>query len=116
MGLATIPSGPNSLRVAETILSIPAESGMTRQSRAWAMDMIALFVTADGLEQAIRAQLPPDALAPTAQAFANLPAESFPHQRDLGREMAYGTGDQRRRWMIEVLLTGILTTDSNAGS
>jgi AcrR family transcriptional regulator len=115
LGLAAVPTGPNALRVTDAFLGILAESGISRQTRAWAMDLLGLFVTADGTEQAIRAQrasTPTDLADSPGAVFATAPADSYPHVRDLAPELAVGTGEERRRWMIDVLLNGILATDA----
>src|SRR5690349_5065404 len=51
--LATIPTGPNALRLSEGMLGLMLAGGVPPRVAAWAMDRIFLYITADAYEMSI---------------------------------------------------------------
>ncbi len=114
---ANVPTGPNALLYTDAVLGLLAESGMSRQTRAWAVDLIALYITAAGTEETIHREKDPagprgaEPAAGFRSSFATPAAERYPNIDDLREEMLYGDGDQRARWAIDSILNGALATD-----
>jgi AcrR family transcriptional regulator len=113
---ATVPQSPNALAVTETMLALLGQGGLSRQARAWAVDVLALYITAAGAEQTMHAEkgkadlLLQDVHTGAREAFADLSAEQYPQITDLHQELTYGSMEQRTRWSIDVLINGILNT------
>jgi hypothetical protein len=76
---ATLPTGPNSLALAEAMLGLLAEAGLSRQAQAWAVDVLALHVTAAATEEMLHAEQGP------AELQHN---EVFGSARDVGIQRA----------------------------
>jgi AcrR family transcriptional regulator len=116
---ATVPTGPNALALTETLLGLLAESGMSRQAQAWAVDLLALYITAAGTERVINAERGPEPLrehevyAGAAETFAGLPPDRYPHISGLHPELTLGEPEERTQWALNVLLNGILATATN---
>jgi AcrR family transcriptional regulator len=114
---ASVPTGPNTLALAEAMLDLLAESGMSPRSLAWAVDLLALYISAAGAEAAINADRGPGELrdhpvyATARSAFAALPPERFPLLVGMNEQLESGTPEQRTRWALNALLNGILATD-----
>jgi AcrR family transcriptional regulator len=117
---ATVPHGPNSLALTEVILKLLAQGGLSRQTQAWAVDLLALYVAAAGTEATISAEQGTaelrngDVHAGIRDVFAGLPPERYPAITDLHRELTYGSAERRTRWSIDVLLNGILATEADS--
>jgi AcrR family transcriptional regulator len=115
---ATIPTGPNALALTDALLGLLAQAGLDRQTRAWAVDVLALYIVANGTEATLHVELGTPHLSqgpgPTQprNPFAGLPPERYPNLTDLREEFTYGSSEQRTRWSIDVLINGILATDS----
>jgi AcrR family transcriptional regulator len=113
---ANVPTGPNALALTDSMLGLLAESGISRQARAWAVDLIALYVTAAGTEATIYQEKGTTSLKETEvissirRTFASLSPQTYPNIHDLREELVTGDGDDRTRWAIETLLNGILAT------
>jgi len=112
---ATIPTGPNSLALTDALLGLLAHAGLNRQTRAWAVDVLALYIVAAGTEATLHTErgtphLSQGAPAPGPNPFAGLPAQQYPNLHDLSEELTYGSFEQRTRWSIDVLINGILAT------
>jgi AcrR family transcriptional regulator len=114
---ATVPTGPNSLALTEGMLTLLAQGGLSRQARAWAVDVLALFATAAATEETLHAaqgktELRQTDVNPGARdVFAGLPADRYPNLTDLYQELTYGSAEQRTRWGLNALINGILATD-----
>jgi AcrR family transcriptional regulator len=114
---ATVPDSPNALAVTDAMLGLLAQGGMSRQARAWAVDVLALYITAAGTEETLYAEQGTAELrdnpvhTPARDVFAALPPDRYPNITDLHEELTYGSAEQRTRWSINVLINGILATD-----
>lgn len=110
---STIPIGPNAMAITNALLRLLAESGMERRARAWAVDLIALYISAASGEEAERGGAVEETdrmFVDVHNAISSVPVELYPHVHDLREEMTSGSEAERRRWMIEVLINGVLAT------
>ena len=115
---ANVPDSPNALALTDALLGLLTQGGLSRQARAWAVDLLALYIVAAGTEETLHAQRGTEELRKTdvhrgaREVFAGLPAEQYPNITDLHEELTYGTAEQRTRWSIDVMINGILATDA----
>jgi len=112
---ANVPTGPNALALTDAMLGLLTQGGLSRQARAWAVDMFGLYIAAAATETTLAAEqgkteLIKNEVNPgTRDIFANLPADRYPNITDLHEELTYGTTEQRTRWSINAMIDGILT-------
>jgi hypothetical protein len=104
--LATIPSGPNAMRVSNAMLGIMLSGGLPPQVASWALDRIFLYIVADAYESSLyRARIgasEQDIAAyfdvfteQLAAYYEALPADRYPHLRKHARDLVSGDGMQR---------------------
>jgi AcrR family transcriptional regulator len=116
--LATIPTGPNALRISEAMLGLMLSGGIPPQAAAWALDRIFLYIVADAYEHSIwRSEMKQagtdteaflDLLsADLAAYFEQLPAEDFPNLRKHARDMVSGGLGQRFEMGLDLLVDGL---------
>jgi AcrR family transcriptional regulator len=111
--LGRVPMGPNALRIAELTMSVLRAGGVPDQAVAWAVDVIGMFVAANAVEDAVTAGLarqgrdPQEYYDQVHEYFAGLPADRFPVTAALVRELVNGTGDERFRFGLELLVGGL---------
>jgi AcrR family transcriptional regulator len=116
LALGDIPTGPNALGLTNAMVMLLSKSGVSRLATGWAVDLLALYITSAGMEAAMPVRQPTtDETANafqlnTREIFGTASVERYPYIRDLSEELTSGTDAQRRRWMIQVLLNGILAT------
>lgn len=117
MTVSTHPSGPNSLRLVDTLLALLGEGGVSDREAAWAVDLLLLFATAVAAEQGTRRASLQAAGEDSALAFEIATADpgSYPQIARLGDELLSGTGPDRFDWAVDVLLAGFLRTRRDAG-
>ena len=114
---AGVPTGPNALALTEAMLALLAQGGLSRQARAWAVDVLALYATAAATEETLhaaqgRSELRQNDVNPGVRdVFAGVPADRYPNLADLHQELTYGSAEQRTRWGLNVLINGVLATD-----
>lgn len=116
--LATIPSGPNALRVSDAMLGMMLAGGVPPQIAGWAMDRIFLYITADAYEMSIwrasvtaaggeketfLAQLDEDLTA----FYQELDPEVYPHVQANARALIGGGADARFELGLELLVGGL---------
>jgi AcrR family transcriptional regulator len=113
VALGMIPTGQNAMAVQEQVLRLLREGGLSDAAIAWAVDLLALVVTASAVEESIygdrmaEGEVIEDVLRRVNDAFASLPPEQFPLIAALRPLMLLGSGDDRFRWWIEVILSGL---------
>jgi AcrR family transcriptional regulator len=118
MGMATIPTGDNALRVTESMMSLLRAGGVADQNVAYAGDLLSMYVTAIAYEQALYRSLydDPDRQAHEIQRvmerFTNLPASKYPTMASVAPLMVRGDGHERFLLGIDVLVNGLLATPS----
>ncbi|WRZ95431.1 TetR/AcrR family transcriptional regulator C-terminal domain-containing protein [Streptomyces sp. NBC_01007] len=108
MAFQTTAVGPNALRINDALLELLAEAGVDQANAAWAIDLLAMLVTATVAEhsQDTGAAKPG---GPIEQALARTSASQYPHVHAARDDILSGTGEERFRWGIDILIRGILT-------
>ena len=114
MGL--VPTEQGALLQAEGLMAILLAGGIEPQLAAWFGDLIALFIGAVAIEEAIwieRAsngdgpQSEEDAIAAIQQVFEQLPQDRFPVLTSMAAVMVSGDGPRRFEFAVEVLIQGL---------
>jgi hypothetical protein len=117
--LASMPTGPNRLRVIEGLLAILRAAGFGDQVAAWAMDRLQIYIDADVYEGALYAAKIKQGLEveeyldSTRDYFRRLPADRFPVIASMA-DTIVADSDQRFEFGVELLLDG-LTAHLQAG-
>jgi AcrR family transcriptional regulator len=117
--LATIPTGPNAMRVSDAMLGLMLSGGVPAHIAGWALDRIFLYITADAYEFSIwrshvfaagtdketfLEQLSADLVA----YYAELPAETYPNLRKHAADMVGGTnGTDRFEFGLDLIVGGL---------
>jgi hypothetical protein len=114
VALAEVPDGPNGLRVAETMFALLLAGGIPPQRAAWALDALALIITANAVETVIsqerEAAGEPDAYdADMLQGmFAALPADEYPNLVAHAGALVGGDDDARFLFAIDTFVDGLV--------
>ena len=127
VALGTIPTGQRAMTVQERVLGLLREGGLSDAAIAWAVDLLALLVTASAVEASIfdvrlaEGEAQEEVLQRVNDALAALPSDQFPLVALLRPLMLTGSGDDRFRWWIEVILSGLAAVpppvaDASAGT
>lgn len=109
--LANVPTGPNATRVADHVLGLLLAGGVDRQSAAWFVDVVFLYVNAASFETSIYIAEDADEtqhIERVQEAFARLDPQAFPHVTALANELASGDGDQRFAFGLRLMINGLL--------
>lgn len=114
MALSTQPSGPNYLALADSILALLDEGGVSGRAAAWGLDLLLLYPTTVAVEHAApRSSTRRDAeFSALAAKIAAIDAARYPNVARLGGEIMSGDGRARFDWAFDVLLDGILAASS----
>lgn len=113
VALGAIPTGPHALALAETILALLTHGQVGGQAAAWAVDQLMLWVNAAALEESTyrqqgqREHLVVDNLRIT---YAELRADQYPNVHRMQQELVTGSGEQRARWFIDTMISGMLVS------
>jgi AcrR family transcriptional regulator len=116
LAMARIPVGENSLRVAESMMSLLKAGGASDQAAAYAGDLVSMYVTAIAYERSLHAALYKDPehqgreVARISEGFAAVSPERYPTIAALQREMTMGDGEQRFALGLDVIINGLLET------
>jgi len=111
--LGRVPMGPNALRISELTMAVLRSGGVPDQAVAWAVDVVGMFVTANAVEDAVTADLarqgrdPQEYYDQVHRYFAGLPADRFPVTATLVPQLMTGTGDERFRFGLALLVGGL---------
>lgn len=116
--LATIPSGPNAMRVSDAMLGMMLAGGVPPRIASWAMDRIFLYITADAYEMSIwrgevqaaggnREGFVEELGADLVNYFSQLPEEEYPNLRKYAAEMVGGGTDERFELGLTMLVDGL---------
>jgi AcrR family transcriptional regulator len=116
LSVFTRPSGPNSLRLLETLLALLDEGGVQPAAAAWGSDLLMQYATATAAEHSTRDEQPEttESESDMARALAEVSADLHPRLHQLSATLLAGDGAERFRWGIDVLLAGI-GEERNAG-
>lgn len=118
VSLAAVPTGPNSLRMAEGMLAIMIEGGVPAQIAAWGLDRLALYIASDAYEGSLylikqgNSGQPMDKwvdeyFGQVEAYMRSLPAGRFPYIAGHVDEMVGGGGDERFLFGLDLLIAGI---------
>jgi AcrR family transcriptional regulator len=112
MSMSTHPSGPNYLGLIDRLLALLREGGIPDADAAWGVDLLLSFATATAVEHGHEDPgQDGDDFSALADQLAIVDASAFPHIARVGVELLSGTGENRFRWGLDVLVTGILHTN-----
>ena len=112
--------GPNALRLTELTMTVLRSGGVPDQAVAWAVDVVGMFVTANAVEDAVTADLarkgrdPQEYYDQVHRYFADLPADRFPITALLVPQLMTGTGDERFRFGLDLLVGGLAALATGA--
>ena len=110
--LASIPTGPNRLRVIEALLAILRAAGFGDQMAAWAVDRLQIYIDADVYEGALYAAKikqgleVQEYLSSIRDYFRRLPADRFPVIASMA-DTIVADSDQRFEFGVELFLDGL---------
>jgi AcrR family transcriptional regulator len=115
--MAQIPTGTNALLVADKVLGLLRAGGVPGQSAAWAVDVIALYVSAAALEQSMYLEQGKDESAIEAQLeevrerYGSLSPARYPNITAMLGPLTSGSGERRFAFGLDVFITGLLAVD-----
>ena len=116
LAMTHIPVGDNSLRVAESMLSLLKAGGVSDEATAYAVDLIGSYTSAIAYEQSMYSALYEDPehaqreAARVGERFAGLSPERYPTMAALGEKMTFGDGEERFALGLDVIVNGLLQT------
>jgi len=100
-------NGPNSLRMADTLLKLLRQGGVADASAAWAIDLMMHFATATAAEQS--SDRHESKIAATADAIEAADPVLYPNLAAIDPLLLFGgDGIQRFDWAVNVLIDGVL--------
>ena len=116
--LATIPSGPNAMRVSDAMLGMMLAGGLPPRVAGWALDRLFLYIVAEAYESSLyrsRFGDSPEAVAAywadfsgeLATYYESLPAERFPNLSAHCRALPGGDGRARFEFGLDMLVDGL---------
>lgn len=111
LAFGTIAVGPNALRILDRLLALLDEAGASAGTRAWAVDLLLLYVTAIAAEHAGTGH-PVAREGPVARALDRASERDFPNVHAARDQLLTGSGDERFSWAIDVLVRGLLGANS----
>jgi AcrR family transcriptional regulator len=112
LALSQIASGPNSLRIWETLLGLLKEGGADDVKAAWGLDLLTLYVTAIAAEQSVR-RASGEGLERVKTVLRTISSEEFPlvlaaRQTLLSDSDDAQSGWGRGDWALDVIIDGIV--------
>lgn len=113
VALGSVPTGPNSLRLAEVTMAILRAGRVPPQAAAWAVDVIGLYVASSAIEVAMyiskeRAGADPKLYyAQVGDYFRSLPAAQFPVFAELAPLVTAGDAEVRFAFGLRLLVNGL---------
>jgi AcrR family transcriptional regulator len=112
-----IPTGHHTLVVGEAMLQMLKAGGVGPQSSAWALDLLALYITAIAYELAVEAeegvpepQRTVEVVTEIRDAFSQMSPAEFPLLSVLSPLLTLGTRKERFEFGLDVLINGLLAT------
>jgi AcrR family transcriptional regulator len=120
VNLANIPTSPNALRVAEGTLAILLAGGVPPQIAAWALDRLALYISADAYEGSLLSKRQIESGLPMAEFiekftsgirdfYANLPSDRFPAITTHLGNLISGSSEQRFAFGLDMIIRSLAT-------
>jgi AcrR family transcriptional regulator len=108
---SNIPTRPNQLDAAETVLALLHAGGLPDQVAAYGVDLIGLFLVASAHEISQRGQASPEEaeeyLDGIRAYFATLPTDRYPVLTSMLAPMTRSVGDERFDFSLDVILSGL---------
>lgn len=120
ISLASIPTGPEQLRITEGIMAIMIEGGVPPTVAGWAIDRIALYIGADAYEGSLfgkrqrasglsKDQFMQQYLGAIRDFYVNLPADKFPTMAKHMGALMSGDSDMRFEFGLDMLIRSLAT-------
>ena len=114
----SIPSGPNALRVSESMLTLLLAGGIPPKIATWALDRLFLYLTADALEYSTWRGLVKDSGvdkdtfidelgADLAGYYEQLPADEYPTIKANAQVFIGGSPEERFEFGLDLLIDGL---------
>ncbi|GAA1931647.1 TetR/AcrR family transcriptional regulator [Streptantibioticus ferralitis] len=109
--LVARPRGEHYLALLEGLLTLLKSGGIDGERAGWAVDLLLQFATTAAAEHGSRRQAPDAQEDWTAftEALRSASPERYPHLAATGDDLFTGAPGERRTWIFQVLLNGILT-------
>jgi AcrR family transcriptional regulator len=111
---ATVPLGPNALRVVEATLGLLRAGGVPDRAAGWALDQLTQLVVADVMEAAAHRSKGRSSEADAVSYYAQvrdylgaLPADRFPNIVAMAEIMIEGGGDERFAFGLGLMVDGL---------
>jgi AcrR family transcriptional regulator len=103
------PSGPNYLRLIDTLLGLLLTGGVPAAQAAWGVDLLLQHATATAAEQGTRDESADadDEHQLLVLELRDAPAGEYPSIARAREELFSGTGAQRLAWAVTALLSGL---------
>jgi AcrR family transcriptional regulator len=109
--LANVPTGPNSVRVAERVIALLRAGGVEDRSIAWFIDIVFLFINATAYETSIYVEEGVDEQRldeDIRQGFGRLDPNAFPNMFSMMHLLTSGSGDERFTFGLRLMIEGLL--------
>lgn len=106
LAATTVPHGQGAMRLTEALLDGLMAAGVAPASAAWGVDLLLLQFTAIASELSYRIEHGHE-MDEVAEAYAQAPAQDFPHIHGLKKQLFSGDGPARFRWKVDALIEGI---------
>ncbi|WP_049565372.1 TetR/AcrR family transcriptional regulator C-terminal domain-containing protein [Nonomuraea sp. SBT364] len=117
--MASIPSGPNSLRVAEYVLGLLIGAGLTPRDASLGLDRLSLYVSSDAYEGSVHYARMKAAgmsgpgeyftqfIGSLARYFGSLPADRFPYISANVDALIADDGEARFLYGLDLIIAGL---------
>ena len=109
--LANVPTGPNATAIADRLIALLRAGGVDDRSIAWFVDVVFLFVNATAYETSIYvdAGVEHDSVDENLRnAFGRLDPAAYPNMFSMMELLMSGSGEERFRFGIRLMIEGLL--------
>ncbi|NUW44087.1 TetR/AcrR family transcriptional regulator C-terminal domain-containing protein [Nonomuraea rhodomycinica] len=125
--LASIPTGPNAIRLSEYMFGLLIDAGMPPRDASLAFDRIVLYVCADAFEGSLHYPRMKALghtklneyfhmyVAQIEEYFSSLPSDRFPHLSRHARALVADGGEARFRYGLDLLFDGLVARMPGGG-
>jgi AcrR family transcriptional regulator len=111
------PASERMMVVADHLMALLLAGGVTPQDAAWACDILPLITTATAVETDVHRASGhniEEFVGRIEATLSSAPADRFPNLVRYGRELTSGDGDERFRFAIDVVLSGLVARAASA--
>jgi AcrR family transcriptional regulator len=106
------PSGPNYMRLVDSVLALLRTGGVPAGQAAWGMNLLLQLAVAMAAEHGTRRESASAyAAAKDEEPWREASAQEHPGIAWASGQLFSGTGQQRLRWAFDVLIAGIAATE-----